>query len=144
MTAPAVPTCAHCKTAPAALLIIFTTADQRGVALPYCQRDAFEVAPVLVAAGYEITLAPATTPPWLLLCEYGADDCARPAQRGYRMCPDHLQTVEEVFDAGKSSGASVARLGEHPSRHPQDAFGQTMLGDTSWIPRERTRGGYDR
>lgn len=99
------PNCAQCKAAPAALFLIFTTTEHRGVSLPYCERCGFEIAPVLVANGYEVTLTPATTPPWLLICEYG-EDCPRTARRGFRMCRDHLLTLEEVY-AGKESGASV-------------------------------------
>lgn len=110
MSAQPVRNCAHCKTAEAVLFVIFTTADDRGVALPYCAKDAHEVVPVLVSNGFEVTLMSAAQLPWLLLCEYGSDECPRTAKRGYRMCPDHLQELEEVANAGKSSGASVAEF----------------------------------
>jgi hypothetical protein len=141
--------CVQCKAAPAVVFVFFAELGNAAVGLPWCSYCQTNELPVLLHAGFSINLQSADKPPSLEICQYG-QECPRLCKAGFRACSDHLTEMREVY-VGKSSGANVALPGEvtagtvaDSNGLPADAFGQTLIGDTSWVPVQPTRGGYDR
>lgn len=139
--------CVGCKTAAAVMVGTYDETNGTTARHNWCETCALNVTPVLVHAGYPVTLLP-ITPTSVGACAW--PHCPRLTRRRHRYCIDHLVELEDTFRVGDQ--LAPASLADVPwcilCRHRHagdctDAYGTPPLVAVE-IPTARSAGGYDR
>lgn len=107
---PAAEFCCACKTAPAVITGAFDRTTGRETQLDWCETCAVNIVPVLVYAGYSVSLFPVEDQP-AELCNWG-EHCGRLARDGFRYCTDHLADLEDTYLTGDDAATRP------PAREP--------------------------